>query len=107
MKVIELMEEEVLALIAPRREILAPAEVLEVIGPADPDAVVHLGGGVYEARWADDGREACAGIARLANMLPRVVVVSGAPHRPEGNPRGLAVRFAVVPLPYEEVETIQ
>lgn len=107
MKVITLNEQERLSVIAPKREILSPSEVLEIIAPVDPDGLYHEGGGVYLASWGTDGREACEGIARLANMLPRVVVLSEAPFKTVANPRGLAIVFAVIPLTFEEVETVQ
>jgi hypothetical protein len=31
--------------------ILTPAEVCEIISPADPDNIAHIGQGLYRARW--------------------------------------------------------
>lgn len=40
----------------PQVVILSPAEVLELIAPADPDTLQHIGNGVYEARWLKGSR---------------------------------------------------
>jgi hypothetical protein len=88
-------------------EIMPVAEALEVIAPVDPDQLVHVGRGVYEARWVTDGREAWDALSELARMAPRVRLFAESPHRPEGCARGLAVQFRIAALPYEEVETVQ
>jgi hypothetical protein len=33
------------------KEFLTPAQVLNMIRPADPDTLVHIGNGVYRAKW--------------------------------------------------------
>ena len=106
-RVIELTDEERLKAIAPLREILSTAEVLEIIEPVDPDKLTHQGDGVYEARW-QDLETAAEEIARLANMnIARVVVISPAPYRPEDLPTWVAVEFCIIPLPVQVSETEQ
>ncbi|HEY9282354.1 MAG TPA: hypothetical protein VIP46_02770 [Pyrinomonadaceae bacterium] len=92
---------------APAREIVAVEEALAIIAPVDPDSVVHLGRGIYEARWVTDGSEAWEAASQLARMGPRIRVVAESPHRPEGLPRGLALEFEIAPLPFAEVAEIQ
>lgn len=99
--------EERLNLIAPFREILSPGDVLEIIEPLDPDNLLHVGNGVFEARWLDEAAGA-EEIAKLCNEhRRRVVVVSERPERPEGLPRAISIRFCIIALPMQETEVVQ
>lgn len=106
MKIKHLSREEYIELIAPEREVLAPAQVLEIIEPVDPDSIHHQGGGVYELRWSDE-QTAAEEIVRLCRMMPRVQVFTSLKElsqRPEGLPNWIAVQIGVIPLPLQVSE---
>lgn len=106
MKVIVPTGKDRLNLIAPLREILSTADVLEIIEPVVPDKLMHIGDGVYEGQWQDE-QTGVEEIARLANMdLGRVVVISEAPGRPEGLPTWISVQFCIIPLPMQRSEEL-
>ncbi len=107
MKVIELTGIDRANVIAPVREILSPADIIEIIEPVSPDKLQHTGQGVYEALWWMNDEEAAEEIARLSNMLPRVIVLSECPYRPRWLPDWIAVEFCIVPLPMQTTELIQ
>lgn len=92
--------EERIQKIAPDREIVPPGEVLGIIEPVDPDNLVHLGNGIYEARWinAEEGR---AEIIELAKQMGSVRILSEAPYAPASLPAGIAVQLAVTLLPMQ------
>lgn len=101
MKVVIPTGKERLSLIAPCREILPTASVLEIIEPVDPDNLRYIGNGVYEGRWQDE-RRGVAEIAHLATaQSARVIVTSENACRPEGLPNWIAVEFCIVPLPMQ------
>lgn len=106
MRVIELSGEERINLIAPSREVLSPWEVLELLDPVDPDNLLHLGGGVYEARWMD-AWVAAREIVQLCGRRERLCVLSERPERPDGLPTWVSVQFCVLPLPVQYSDLVQ
>ena len=98
-------EAERLQFFAPQRETMPLAEVLAAVAPVRPDHLAYEGRGVYEAGWRDVAVGA-GEIVRLCEMRARVVVISECPHRPEGLPDGIAVRFCILALPCQSSDLV-
>ena len=76
--------------------ILTPAEVCELIAPADPDNVAHLGQCVYRARWVGATVPADEVLALKSN--PRILVTTARfldPDPDADGMQGLEIQFKV------------
>ena len=66
--------------------ILTAAEAGEIIAPADPDSLAHLGQGLYRARWI--GVEIPADEVIAVTTNPRVVIALERPLDPHPDADG-------------------
>ena len=73
--------------------ILSASEVAEIIEPADPDNLQHLGSGVYEAKWSPENPATDLDVTLLP-YVPRISVLGNA-YEPEHLPGWIAVKFTV------------
>lgn len=65
-----------------------------LLAPADPDQIEHLGGGLYRAKWLDDG-EGRRQLEALRSQAERVTPAGG-PYEPESGRGWVAVNFSVI-----------